>query len=202
MVTSSRAAETATVEISADSTVEILDRAKRGNWAAAQALVVRVTPSVRRWARGRVPPYVRQHANTEDVVQDAVLNLLKGIKRVRYRSVGELQAYLRTSVVNRIRDLIRGTRRRGTPLELGEALRDGAPSPLETAIMRQELSAFLSALQRLRPADRQVIIWRIEIGYSVDEIAQRLGKSKGAAAMTVSRAMARLAAELKIPANT
>ena len=200
-MTSSRAAETVSVEMSADSTVEILDRAKRGNWAAAQALVARVTPSVRRWARGRVPPHVRQHANTEDVVQDAVLNLLKGIKRVRYRSVGELQAYLRTSVVNRIRDLMRGTRRRGIPLELGEALRDGAPSPLETAIMRQELSAFLAALQRLRPADRQVIIWRIEIGYSVDEIAERLGKSKGAAAMTVSRAMARLASELKIATN-
>jgi DNA-directed RNA polymerase specialized sigma24 family protein len=67
--------------------------------------------------------------------------------------------------------------------------------------MHQELSAFLAALQRLRPADRQVIIWRIEIGYSVDEIADRLGKSKAAAAMTVSRAMARLAAELKIPAK-
>jgi RNA polymerase sigma factor (sigma-70 family) len=200
-ITASRAADTATVELSADSTVDILDRAKQGNWTAVQALVARVTPSVRRWARGRVPRHVRHHANTEDVVQDAVLNLLKGIKRVRYRSVGELQAYLRTSVVNRIRDLIRGTRRRGTPLELGDALRDSAPSPLETAIMHQELSAFLAALQRLRPADRQVIIWRIEIGYSVDEIADRLGKSKAAAAMTVSRAMARLAAELKIPAK-
>ncbi len=189
----------ATTRLSSDSTVEILDRAREGDWAAAEALIARVTPSVRRWARGRVPQYVRHDANTEDIVQDAVLNALKRLKRVQYRTVGGLQAYLRTSVVNRIRDLIRASKRRGIPVECGEALKDQAPSPLESAIMREGLASFLAALQRLRPADRQVIIWRIELGYSVDEIAARLGKSKGAAGMSVSRAMARLAKELGIP---
>lgn len=186
------------VDSTSDSTVEILDRAREGDSAAAQALIARVTPSVRRWARGRLPGYVRHDANTEDVVQDAVLNVLKGLKRVRYRTVGDLQAYLRTSVVNRIRDLIRGTKRRGFRVELGEALRDGAPTPLESAIMREGLASFLAALQRLRPADRQVIIWRIELGYTVEEIAARLGKSKAAAGMSVSRAMSRLGTELGI----
>lgn len=64
--------------------------------------------------------------------------------------------------------------------------------------MRQRLEGFLEALARLRPADRQVIIWRIELGYSADEIAAKLGKSRAAAGMTVSRAMARLASELHI----
>ena len=189
----------ATTGLSSDSTVEILDRAREGDWAAAEALIARVTPSVRRWARGRVPQYVRHDANTEDIVQDAVLNALKRLKRVQYRTVGGLQAYLRTSVVNRIRDLIRASKRRGVPVECGEQLKDQAASPLESAIMREGLASFLAALQRLRPADRQVIIWRIELGYSVDEIAARLGKSKGAAGMSVSRAMARLAKELGIP---
>ena len=189
----------ATTGLSSDSTVEILDRAREGDWAAAEALIARVTPSVRRWARGRVPHYVRHDANTEDIVQDAVLNALKRLKRVQYRTVGGLQAYLRTSVVNRIRDLIRASKRRGIPVECAEELKDQAASPLESAIMREGLASFLAALQRLRPADRQVIIWRIELGYSVDEIAVRLGKSKGAAGMSVSRAMARLAKELGIP---
>ncbi len=148
---------------------------------------------------GPCTQYVRHDANTEDIVQDAVLNALKRLKRVQYRTVGGLQAYLRTSVVNRIRDLIRASKRRGVPVECGEELKDQAASPLESAIMREGLASFLAALQRLRPADRQVIIWRIELGYSVDEIAVRLGKSKGAAGMSVSRAMARLAKELGIP---
>ena len=44
-------------------------------------------------------------------------------------------------------------------------------------------------LRKLRPADRQVIVWRIELGYTADEIATKLGKSKAAAGMTVTRAM-------------
>jgi RNA polymerase sigma factor (sigma-70 family) len=180
-----------------DSTVEILDRAQRGDWGAAQALIERVAPSVRRWARGKVPPHVRHDANTEDVVQDAVLQTLKGMKRIRYRTVGALQAYLRTSVVNRIRDLIRGTQRHGgAPLELDEGLANDSASPLESAIMREDLQRFLDGLQRLKPADRQLIIWRFELGYTVDEIAARLGKSKAAAGMGVTRAVRRLANEL------
>ena len=76
--------------------------------------------------------------------------------------------------------------------------RDWKPSPLEAAIMREQLDAFLAALRRLRPADRQVIVWRIELGYTADEIAIKLGKSKAAAGMTVTRAMSRLAKEMNL----
>jgi RNA polymerase sigma factor (sigma-70 family) len=183
---------------SADSTIVLLERAQQGDQDAVEALVVRAAPSVRRWARGRLPPYVRQDANTEDVVQDAVVQTLRRLKRVRHRTVGGMQAYLRTSVMNRIRDLIRGTRRHGVPLELDDRIKDDAPSPLEIAIRQQGLTRFLEALQRLKPTDREVIIWRIELGYSVAEIAAQLGKSGPAAGMSVSRAIARLAAELKI----
>ena len=64
--------------------------------------------------------------------------------------------------------------------------------------MREQLDRFLEALRRLRPADRQVIVWRIELGYTADEIATKLGKSKAAAGMTVTRAMTRLAKEMNL----
>jgi DNA-directed RNA polymerase specialized sigma24 family protein len=48
-----------------------------------------------------------------------------------------------------------------------------------------------------RSPNRQVVVWRLELGFTPQEIANRLGKSEGAAAMTVSRAMARLAKELE-----
>lgn len=183
-----------------DSTAEILARAQRGDRSAALILIGRAAPAVRRWARGRLPRSARNDADTEDVVQDAVLRTLKGLERFQHRTVGGLQAYLRTSVINRIRDLIRASRRRGTAEELGEALSDSTPSPLEAAIVREKLERFLEALQCLRPADRQVVVWRVELGYTVDEIAARLGKSKAAAGMTVTRAMARLGKELGVDA--
>lgn len=179
-----------------DSTVHILERAQGGDLSAALILIERATPAVRRWARGRLPDVARNDADTEDVVQDVVLKTLKGIKRFQHRTVGGLQAYLRVSVVNRIRDLVRDSGRRGTAVDMGDDLHDSKPSPLEAAIMREKLDRFLEALQHLKPADRQVIVWRLELGYDVEEIATRLGKSKAAAGMSVTRAMARLAKEL------
>ena len=107
-------------------------------------------------------------------------------------------------MVNRIRDLIRGSQRRGTAVEAGEDLVGDDASPLEQAILRERLDEFLSALQRLRPSDREAIVWRVELGYSIEEIARRLGKSEPAAAMTVSRALARLAVQMgtKTPAGS
>ncbi len=190
------------MDIDGDSTMQILDRAQRGDTEAIQALIGRAVPSVRRWARGRLPRYVRHEANTEDVLQDAVLRTLKTVKRVRHRTVGGMQAYLRTGVINRIRDLIRSTGRRGTAIELVDELPDESLSPLELAIRGQKLAHFVEAVAALKPADRQIIIWRIELGYSVDEIAARLGKSKPAAGMSVTRAVARLSAAMKIGSST
>jgi len=181
-----------------DSTIHVLERARRGDHSAARILIERALPPLRRWSRGRLPSYARAGEDTEDVVQDAILGTFKRVKRFEHRTVGGLQAYLREAVVNRIRDLIRGSRRRGLKVPTGEDLRDTLPSPLERAIMRERLDEFLEALQRLRPVDRQVIVWRVELGYSVDEIAQRLGKSKAASAMAVSRALARLGTEMQV----
>jgi RNA polymerase sigma factor (sigma-70 family) len=181
-----------------DSTLDVLERAQGGDEMAAKILIERALPSVRRWARGRLPGYARSDADTEDVVQDAFLRTLRRIKRFQHRTVGGLQAYLRQAVVNRVRDLIRGSKRRGTADAIEREPRDWKPSPLEAAIMREQLDHFLEALRKLRPADRQVIVWRIELGYTADEIATKLGKSKAAAGMTVSRAMARLAKEMKL----
>jgi RNA polymerase sigma-70 factor (ECF subfamily) len=188
-----------------DSTIHVLERAKRGDQSAARVLIERALPPLRRWTRGRLPKYARAGDDTEDVVQDAILRTLKRAGQFEHRTVGGLQAYLREVVVNRIRDLIRSSRRRGVavePVEELEALRDKMPSPLERAIMQEGLDQFLEALQRLRPADRQAIVWRVELGYSIDEIARRLGKSKAAAGMTVSRALTRLEIEMKINKKT
>ena len=184
-----------------DSTLDVLGRAREGDERAAQVLIERALPSVQRWAHGRLPGFARADANTEDIVQDAFLKTLRGLKRFQHRTVGGLQAYLRQAVVNRVRDMIRGARRRSTDAEALAELRDWKPSPLEAVIMRQQLDVFLEALRRLRPADRQVIVWRIELGYTADEIATKLGKSKPAAGMTITRAMARLAKEMNVDAE-
>ena len=185
-----------------DSTLDVLARAQQGDRGAAHILIERALPVVRRWAHGRLPSYARGDANTEDLVQDVFLRTLRRVTRFQHRTVGGLQAYLRQAVVNRVRDLIRGSKRRGPNVDDVREPRDYRPSPLEAAIMRQQLDAFLQALRRLRPSDRQLIVWRIELGYTAAEIATRLGKSEAAAGMSITRAMTRLAKELQLDANS
>lgn len=181
-----------------DSTTTLLERARAGDTAAIEALFARSVPILRRWARGRLPAWARDATDTEDVVQEAVLQTFKHLETFDARGEGALQAYLRQAVLNRIRDLIRGARRHGVAPDVVAEPRDWKPSPLEAAIMGQQLERFLAALGQLRPSDRQLIIWRIELGYTTEEIAARLGKSKAAAGMSVTRALARLAKELNL----
>src|SRR5207247_4636593 len=129
-------------DLVSDSTLHVLERAQGGDESAAKILIERALPSVRRWARGRLPGYARSEADTEDVVQDAFLPTLRRIKSFQHRTVGGLQAYLRQAVVNRVRDLIRGSMRHGTTIAVDGELRDWKPSPLEAAIMQQQLDRF------------------------------------------------------------
>jgi RNA polymerase sigma factor (sigma-70 family) len=184
--------------LSSDSTLHVLERAQAGDKAAARDLIERAWPAVRRWAHGRLPRYAREAADTEDIVQDALLRTLTHLDGFRHHTVGALHAYLHRAVINRIRDVIRGTKRRAIDFDPEADPPDWNPSPLERAILKQRVEHFLSALTRLRPADRQVVVWRLELGYTTAEIAQRLGKTDAAAAMFTSRAMAKLADELKM----
>jgi hypothetical protein len=47
-------------------------------------------------------------------------------------------------------------------------------SPLERAILRERLDEFLAPCSGCA-AERQAIVWRVELGYSIDDIARRLG---------------------------
>ena len=125
------------------------------------------------------------------------LRTLRRIERFQHRTVGGLQAYLRHAVVNRVRDLIRGSRRRDWP-SMSSPCATGSRLRSKRRSCSSNSTGFWTLCARLRPADRQVIVWRIELGYTADEIAPKLGKSKAAAGMTVSRAMARLAQSLHV----
>jgi RNA polymerase sigma factor (sigma-70 family) len=184
-----------------DSTLDVLDRARRGDTLAARVLIERTLGPLRRWARGRLPFYARAGANTDDVVQDAVLRALGHLDTFEHRTVGGLQAYLRESVRNRIRDEVRRVSRRGVGEELPESLRDGSHSPLEQLILKESSERYVAALRTLRPEDRLAIIYRLEHRHPFDEIARKLGKSSpDAARMAVTRSVRKLAEALGVVA--
>jgi RNA polymerase sigma-70 factor (ECF subfamily) len=183
-------------------TADLLSRARLGDEEARNELFARYLPSLRRWARGRLPRWTRDLRDTEDVVQETLLQTLKNIDAFKPRHEGALQAYLRQALMNRVRDEVRRVSRRGVGEELvDDAHRDESASPLDEAIGRQAVARYEAALARLRPAERELVIARVELGQSYQQIAAAHGKaSADAARMGVSRALLRLAEEMDVDA--
>jgi len=174
-------------------TIELLERFKNGDEEAVSLLVERSIPPLKRWARGRLPQWARSLAETQDLVQNAVLRALPHLKTFEAKHPGALQAYLRQAVNNHIRDEIRKVKARPVPAPLSDEQPDEGPSPLERAIGRESLERYEAALRTLRPVDREAIIARVELQQSYDEIAIALGKSSAdAARMAVVRALRNL----------
>ncbi len=202
MSSSSRAANSssparrspARVELS----INLLRRAQEGDAHALDLLVTRYLPRVSRWATGRLPAWARDLADTRDLVQDTIIQAFTHIQRFEIRGEGALRAYLRRILLNRIRMEIRRAARRPQATTELEGVAADDLSPLEHAIGREAVRAYQLALGRLRRRERQLIVARVEMGYSNDEIAAAFGKrSTNAARMALQRALLRLADEMR-----
>jgi RNA polymerase sigma-70 factor (ECF subfamily) len=181
----------------AESTQVLLAQARSGDERALDRLFARYLPPLQRWASGRLPRGARDIADTQDLVQETLISTLRRLSAFEPRHDGALFAYLRQALLNRIRDEYRKSRRRpeSEPLSPDQAAEEA--SPLERAIGRETLECYEQALQRLRPAEREAIVARVELQLTYDEIAVALDKpSRDAARMTVARALLKLAMEM------
>jgi RNA polymerase sigma-70 factor, ECF subfamily len=178
---------------SLESTQQLLSLVRQGDRDALERLYARCLPPLRRWARGRLPAAARGALDTQDLVQETILNSLRRLDRFDSRHEGALQAYLRQAVLNRIRDEARRFTRRPAAAELTDSYESEAASPLDIAIGREGVARYEAALQLLRASDREAIIGRLELQYDYQELAVILGKpNANAARVAVTRALARL----------
>jgi RNA polymerase sigma-70 factor (ECF subfamily) len=179
------------------SSLTLLERAQAGDREALDALIARYLPRLQRWASGRLPQWARDVADTQDLVQETLFHAFKNIERFEPRGEGALQAYLRQAILNRIREELRRANRRPATSELDSHVEGNLRSPLEEAIGRETLERYEHALARLRPDDRELIVARIELGYTNQELADLFGKpTANAARMAAERALVRLAKEM------
>ena len=188
--------------LSDEPTIELVIRARDGDRAAVEALLQRCLPALTRWAHGRLPAAARGCLDTGDLVQESVLHVLKRLDTFEPRHVGAMQAYLRQSVINRICDEVRRIGRRPPPVALPDELPSDGTSPLEAAIKAEAYDRYRQALVHLGPKDRELIVARIEVQWSLAEIAHRFGmRTVDAARMAVTRAVRRLTQSLGPPAT-
>jgi RNA polymerase sigma-70 factor (ECF subfamily) len=181
-----------------ESTFVLVERARAGDQAAVERLFARHLGPLRRWAHGRLPRWCRDLAETDDLIQETLLQTFRRIEDFESRGVGALQAYLRQAVLNRIRNELRRRGRQPEATAIGELADEEGDSPLEQAIGREAMEGYRRALRNLRPEEREAIVAKVEMGYSNEELAEVLGKpSAEAARKTAARALVRLAEEME-----
>ena len=178
------------------STLRLHLRAKAGDASALNALFARHWNPLVRWAHGRLPKWARSRMDTADLVQDAMLQTFKHIDSFEVRHRSALRMYLQQGIQNRIRDELRRVAR--APIEpLAADVSDTAPSPLDAAMSAETEARYKKALTRLRPEDRELIVGRLELEYSFEQLALATRRRSAAAArMALSRALVRLAEDM------
>jgi RNA polymerase sigma-70 factor (ECF subfamily) len=167
----------------------LVERAKRGDRAAADDLARRHLPLVARLVRRYVP-----ERDAEDVAQRALVRALSRLDS--FRGESSFRSWLHRIAVNVALNYLRD-RRRETPGTVDEA--DLITNTLGTArlVAREAKQRLLQALEELPPKQRQSVELRLFQDLSFAEIAAQMGTSEDSAKANFHHAMKRLRAFLE-----
>lgn len=135
---------------------------------------------------------VRDTATAEEVVQDSFVAMHGAWRRLR--DTDKALSYLRQSVVNRSRSVLRHRMvvDKNTPKPPPDM-----PSAEHGAIVQLERSAVVSALRALPDRQREALVLRYYGDLSEAQIASTMGISRGAVKSHTARAMSALRAVLE-----
>ena len=191
-------------------TRHLVTLAKEGDPSAVNQLCRIYGERIRRIIRLRIDRKLRPKLDSVDVVQDALVQALAGLENFTYKDEGDFLRWLSKIAENKLRDILdkfhadKRDIRREIPFRKVEANTEGGSfgvdGPLQTTTpsvlfsRKEQFDRLERAIDHLKPEYRDVIfLSRIE-RLSHEEIALRMGKSKGAVAMLLSRALVALTA--------
>ncbi len=154
--------------------------------------------------RRRLGAALRGRAETQDVVQDAVVEVLRSGPRILTRDRAAFRALLARIVENTLRDAhdrhtaARRDLRREVPLDsrstivLDKSLRS-VTHVSEAAVREEERALIRCAIELLEPIDREIVLLRGYRELEFAECARLLGIAVSTAQMRFARAVPRLA---------
>jgi RNA polymerase sigma-70 factor (ECF subfamily) len=189
-------------------TQQLVALAKTGDDDALDRLFRIYGERVRRIIRIRMGKEIRVKLDSMDLVQDALVNALRGLEDFTYEHEGDLLRWLSRIAQNTLghhveklyankRDIRRevqldesgpatGGRLAGTPGLVK------ATTPSVIMAKKEELDKLERAVDELKPEHKEVIVLAKIEGLSYKEIGKRIGKSADAVGMLLSRAMVAL----------
>lgn len=181
---------TAAVEARGDSDADLVAAWRRGDQAAAAALVERHTRPLARFLAA-----AGAREDLEDVVQETFFRAFDRIGSFRGKS--SFRTWLFAIGSNVLKDLGR-RRKRAKVLPLDDReVQDARHGPEEQAVGRELLERLGQAVARLPTMQRNVFLMRAQQGAEYADIAAALGTSVGAARVHYHHAVKRLKVALE-----
>lgn len=188
-------------------TLSLLQRWHEGDRSALEALIARDLPWIEQHVRRRLGAGLRARGETQDYVQDAMIEVLQYGPKFVSQSQTRFRNIIARIIENTLRDRndwFRARRRalsKERPLPADSVLNLDAPAasvprPSQNALGNERDAMLRLALELLDPEDRKVILLRQWNEKSFPEIGAELGISPDSARMRFTRALPRLAAKL------
>jgi RNA polymerase sigma-70 factor (ECF subfamily) len=177
---------------------ELVERAVRGDKDATATLLEQVRPGIVRYCRAHLGRVGGRHTTADDVAQEVCLGVLRALPR--FRDQGRpFAAFVYGIAAHKIADAQRAALRHVvvSPVDV-EADRattdraDAAPGPEQQAIMSDLGRRLSRLLHHLSDQHREILVLRVAVGLSAEEVGTTLGMSPGAVRVAQSRALARL----------
>jgi RNA polymerase sigma-70 factor (sigma-E family) len=163
-----------------------------GEWDATRAVTAIYTTQYRSLVRLAVL-LVRDVSTAEEVVQDSFIAMHAAWRRLR--DTDKALSYLRQSVVNRSRSVLR--HRMVVDKNAPKPAPD-MPSAEQGAISLLERSAVIAALRTLPPRQREALVLKYYADLSEAQIATAMGISRGAVKSHTARGVAALRVVLEV----
>jgi RNA polymerase sigma-70 factor (ECF subfamily) len=166
--------------------------AVQGDRAAAEELLARLRPLLVRYCRARLGGRDGRYGTADDVAQEACLAVLTSLPR--YRDVGKpFVAFAYAIAAHKVADAMRVITRH--PVDPVEALPDRAdpgPGPEQRALAAEESERLTALLGQLPRVQREVLVLRVAVGLSAEEVGAALGMRAGTVRVAQHRALIRL----------
>jgi RNA polymerase sigma-70 factor (ECF subfamily) len=183
----------------------LVDNAAAGDPQALDQLFARCMPRLRRLISLKAGAALRE-AELDDLVQEAYLEATRQFADYTYQGPDSFFRWLATVALHRLANLQRMAsaqkrdRRKERPLQGdGSTLVPGAvspqaegPGPRTLALGSEAQERLDLALATLAGDDREVIVLARVQGLPLSEIAERMGRTRNAVALLLSRALRKL----------
>jgi RNA polymerase sigma-70 factor (ECF subfamily) len=166
------------------------------------ALALRYRPFLKAIAAAELPEHLKTREDDSDLVQETLLKATRQADQFRGSTAEELEAWLRETLLNQIKDCIRfhGRQQRNVDLEIavpvnGFYAHDPSVSELVRKAEAKELTQ--RALKELPEEYRKVLLLRQQMDLTFVEIAEQMQRSPDAVRMLWGRAILVLGEKLK-----